>query len=707
MNPVPVFFRRRLLPVIGAFAFGSISLADEAIEEIIVTADFRERSALEIPSSVTVLEGSMIEQLAVQHFEELIGIVPNLNWSGDGNRARYLQIRGVGELEQYEGAPNPSVGFIIDDIDFSGIGSIATLFDVQRIEILRGPQGSRYGANALAGLIYVQSVEPTDEFSGTVRLGAGGDNALTAGMALGGPIAGQSLRYRVSAHHYRSDGFRENSYLQRSDTNGRDETTLRGKLAWESSSDWSLRLSALFSEIDDGYDAFAIDNSLVVLSDKPGRDAQQSGGLSLKATWSGSDRFQFISLTSAAKSSMVFSFDADWGNDEAWDPVIYDYFSFSDRNRQTVSQEFRLSSAEHGRLFGDTTDWLLGVYAMKMQDDLKTQNTGEYDDSVFIDTLDSQYSGRFDALNAAVFGQLETDIGESGRLGFGLRIENRSTDYSDSMGLALGPAESMVGGELSYRYFFSDTLLTFITASKGYKAGGFNLGEVPDESQRQYGDESLWNLEAGFKSTLMDGTLNVGSSIFYSRRKDQQVRTSLQLVPGDPASFVFFTDNAAQGTTRGFEAELRWVPSDRWEFYANAGLLDAEFSDYLTLQTGETELSQLAGRAQPHAPPYMLAVGGGYRHDSGMFTRLDLSARDSFHFDVSNNEKSDAYRLLNARIGFASERWMAQLWLRNALDEHYAVRGFYFGNEPPLFPNRLYTRQGDPRQIGISLDMEF
>jgi outer membrane receptor protein involved in Fe transport len=310
-------------------------------------------------------------------------------------------------------------------------------------------------------------------------------------------------------------------------------------------------------------------------------------------------------------------------------------------------------------------------------------------------------------VNAAVFGQLESDIGESGQIGFGLRFENRSTDYRDSMGLALGPGESMIGGEVSYRYLFSDSLFSFITASRGYKAGGFNLGEVPDESQRQYGDESLWNLEAGLKSTLMDGTLNVGGSIFFSRRKDQQVRTSLQLVPGDPASFVYFTDNAAQGTARGFEAELRWVPSDRWELYANAGLLDAQFSDYQTLQTGETEPSQLAGRAQPHAPPYNLAIGGTYRHDSGFFARMDISARDSFYFDVSNDEKSNSYRLLNARIGFAGERWTAQLWARNAFDEHYAVRGFYFGNEPPLFPNRLYTRQGDPRQIGITLDMEF
>ena len=157
--------QRHLVPIPGTL-FTSLLLAAsavaqaQAIEEIVVTADFRERAANEIPASVTTLDAEEVEQLAAQHFEELINVVPNLNWSGDGHRARYLQIRGVGELEQYQGAPNPSVGFLIDDIDFSGIGTIATTFDVQRIEVLRGPQGTRYGANALAGLVYVQSTLP-------------------------------------------------------------------------------------------------------------------------------------------------------------------------------------------------------------------------------------------------------------------------------------------------------------------------------------------------------------------------------------------------------------------------------------------------------------------------------------------------------------------------------------------------------------------
>ncbi len=211
--------------------------AQDVLDEIIVTADFRGRSVSELPASITILERETIEQAAVQHFEELAFIVPNFNWSGDGNRARYFQIRGVGELEQYEGAPNPSVGFLIDDIDFSGIGTIATLFDVQQVEVLRGPQGTRYGANALAGLVYVQTVDPSEEWSGVVRFGVADDDGFSGGVAFGGPVsASERTKIRITAHHYQSNGFRHNSYLGREDTNGRNETTIRGKLLWESDS---------------------------------------------------------------------------------------------------------------------------------------------------------------------------------------------------------------------------------------------------------------------------------------------------------------------------------------------------------------------------------------------------------------------------------------------------------------------------------------
>src|SRR5262245_23207587 len=155
-------FTRRSALAAAALAVAPVVAAQtDPLEEIVVTADFRESRLAELPLSVSVLDKAELEATTQQHFEEVIRRVPNLNLSGEGSRARYFQLRGVGELEQYDGAPNPSIGFIVDDIDFSGLGSIGTLFDIDRVEVLRGPQGTRYGANALGGLIYMRSEAPS------------------------------------------------------------------------------------------------------------------------------------------------------------------------------------------------------------------------------------------------------------------------------------------------------------------------------------------------------------------------------------------------------------------------------------------------------------------------------------------------------------------------------------------------------------------
>jgi len=675
--------------------------AQDTIDEIIVTADYRGRPAAEVPSSITILEAATISEIAVQHFEELIGSVPNLNWSGDGHRAKYLQIRGVGELAQYQGAPNPSVGFVVDDIDFSGVGGIATLFDIDRIEVLRGPQGTRYGANALAGLIYMQSTDPGDSFSGRLNLTVGDDDAMGGGIAVGGPM-GQGGGYRLSAHHYESNGFRNNPYLGRNDTNGRDETSLRTRFTWDAGDNWSFKLTGMLSDVDDGYDAFAIDNSLTVLSNNPGKDAQRSLGASFNIDWDGSSRFRATSVTSIVDSEIDFSFDADWGNDDAWSPILYDYISLNDRQRMTLNREIRFISKEAGRIFNGTTDWLVGFYVNKLDEDLTTINQGDYFDPGFnfADSLDDRLDSEFESFSVALFGQLEYPVGESGRLTLGLRAERREVDYIDSSGLDVRPSENMIGGELAYLHNFNDTVTGFANLSRGYKAGGFNLGFVP-AGRRQFDEESMWNIEFGVKMSLADDQLHLSGSVFYSLRKDQQVETSFQIDPNDPASFVFFTDNAAEGRTVGLEADVRWLPTEAVEIYANVGLLNAEFDKFVTPQVS------ISGRDQAHAPNYTFALGGVYRHESGLFGRIDVSAKDEFYFDVSHDQRSESYSVTNARIGYETQHWTTQLWLRNAFDEHYAVRGFFFGNEPPNFSPALFIRQGDPRQLGLTFDMRF
>ncbi len=676
-----------LLPLAGWSA--------DTIDEIVVFADFRERAASDVPASITVLDSDEIESMAVQHFEELINSVPNLNWSGDGHRARYFQMRGVGELEQYQGAPNPSVGFLIDDIDFSGIGTVATLFDMQHVEVLRGPQGTRYGANALAGLIYMRSAEPTADYDGRAELMAGDDGMVAGGFAVGGSLnANDSAMGRISVHYHESNGFRENTFLNRDDTNGREETTVRGRLKWSAGDTWNFNLAAVYADIDNGYDGWAIDNSLTVLSDKPGKDTQESVGASLRAEYSGFANSMLTSITSFADSDIEFSYDADWGNDDSWAPVLYDYISISDRKRTTLSQEFRFVA----------DNWLLGVYALQMDDEIATFNRGEYYDPGydFADSLNDLFVSDYEATNLAVFGQIDQDIGEASRLTFGLRLERRSTGYRDSMGLRTGPSESMWGGELAFSHDHSDVVTSFIIFSKGYKAGGFNLGPAVPDEYREYAGEDLLNLEAGIKATLLDNTLRLNASVFASRRDDQQVRTSFQLNPGDPTSFGFVTINVEEGDTLGFEADMRWLPNDNWMLYATVGLLDTEFGAVTA-----PSLANLVGRSQAHAPDYTIALGGSYEHPRGFFARVDVSARDAFYFDVAHDQTSESYALVNARTGYRADTWSATLWARNLFDEEYAVRGFYFGNEPPDFPNALYTRFGDPRQVGVTFQKEF
>ncbi len=666
--------------------------SQDTIDEIVVTADFRGRDIRELPVSITVLDGEAIDALAVQHFEELINSIPNVNWSGDGHRARYFQIRGVGELEQYQGAPNPSVGFLIDDIDFSGIGTIATLFDIERVEVLRGSQGTRYGANALAGLVYMRSAAPTPEFQGNVEMTVAADDAIAGGIAIGGSLSDEgNVMGRLSVHQHRSNGFRDNTYLRRDDTNGRDETTVHGRLHWAAGDAWDVQLAAIYADIDDGYDAFALDNGYTVLSDKPGKDAQRSVGVSVRADYSAWGEVTLTSISSAADSDIEFSFDADWGNEDSWAPVTYDYTSRNDRQRKTLSQELRLAAA----------DWLLGVYAMKLEDKLATLNQGDYYDPFydFADSLDDPFGSRYEASNVALFGQYDHSAGDRTRVSAGLRLERRTTDYSDTAGLIIGPAESLWGGELTLSHDHSDAVTSFVSLSRGYKAGGFNLGIAPGEL-REFSREALWNVEAGVKTEMLDGRLRINTSLFVSRREDQQVRTSVQLVPGDPASFVFLTINADEGRTVGLEGDVRWLPTESWTIYASVGLLDATFNDF-------DERPDLVGRAQAHAPDYTLALGGSYEHESGVFARVDVSARDNFYFDVSHDQKSRAYQIVNARIGYEADDWSVQVWARNLLDEDYAVRGFYFGNEPPDFPDTLYTRPGDPRQAGVTFLKRF
>src|SRR5580692_11183090 len=252
----------------GAWPAAHAQSADEpsgnTLQEVVVSATLlRDQPIQAVPASITVLDSATLKAAGQQHFEDVLGLVPNLNWSGDTNRPRYFQIRGIGELDEYQGAPNPSVGFLIDDVDFSSIGTVGTLFDMDHIEVLRGPQGTRYGANALGGLIAMQSAAPESEFGGRVELSGGDYDTRSYGAMITGPVTALDSAFRIAVQQYNSDGYYRNEYLDRDSTDGNDELTVRARWRFQPANDLRVDLTVFDVRINDGYDAFDINNDRI------------------------------------------------------------------------------------------------------------------------------------------------------------------------------------------------------------------------------------------------------------------------------------------------------------------------------------------------------------------------------------------------------------------------------------------------------------
>ncbi|MCX7552506.1 TonB-dependent receptor [Marinicella sp. S1101] len=674
----------------------------EQLTDLTVTADLRDdTTSRDVATSLTVLDETTLSQAGVQHFEDVMGLIPNINWAGSTSRPRYFQIRGIGERSQYEGAPNPSVGFIIDDMDFTAIGGAATLFDLQQIEVLRGPQGTRYGANALAGLIYVRSQDPSFDQAYHLETTLGDNGTYAAGFsatgALGSTNGGDSERaaYRFAIHQYNSDGFRYNDFFNTDDTDGKDEFMSRAKLRFDVSDAWQMNLNLLLVDINNGFDKWNPENTFTTHSDDLGIDDQRSVGFSMKHQFTAANAFDLVSITAYTDSDIQYFFDGDWGNDDYWGEFApYDYTSNNDRERSNFTQEFRLLSKPDAAIFNQSTDWLVGVYLAELDEDNQI-------DEFFNDEVFRQINSNFEATNWAVFGQLDSQLNENTVLTTGLRFEQRSSDYVDSNGLNLSPTDDMWGGQLSMNHSLNAQQNIYATISRGYKAGGFNLSISLPESRRAYDPEYLINYEVGLKSLLLDYRLNLNISAFYSERRDMQVSTSVQEDPTDPLTFVFFTGNAAEGENLGLEMDWQYQINRNWTFHGALGLLDATFSDYVTTDV------DLTGREQAHAPDYTYNIGLTYQGDTGWFARADLNGADEFYFSDSHDQIAPSRNLLNLKLGYQADNWAVYAWGRNVTDDEYAVRGFFFGLEPPNFEDKLYQHLGDPQHFGVTAHFDF
>lgn len=678
-------------------AYAQLVNAEESpnqIEELLVTATLMDDDVNRI--STTSLSAEETASRGAIHFEDLLTAVPNMLASAGASRQRFFQIRGIGERSQFVEPINPSVVILQDGVDISGLGAAMTLADVAQVDVLRGPQGSMMGAGALGGLINLRTNEPTDTLSANVGFGLESYNGKRANLMINAPLT-ESFAIRFARQQYESDGWIDNTYLGRNDTNGRDETTNRLSIRYNVGAD-TLLTGVTHLDIANGYDAFSLDNTRQTLSDEPGVDSLDFTSAFLRWTREGTTYLSEFQVSSVETDSL-YSYDEDWsfvGIRPGWE---YSSFDAYDRDVERTLIEWRIRPSDT-----DEIDWVLGVYGRADKEDLTRTWT-------YLPTNTFDSSNQTDT--SAAFGQISTNLLDNLRLTVGGRFERRETDYVDSAGVNQRFSAEYWTGNLSLEWTSSDTNAVHISIARGARAGGVNpalsssllaladeIDTAPYAGSTRFDEESVINSELGWRVATPNGRFRSALTLFSMDRDDQQVKGSLVITRDDGStSFTDFTDNAATGTNRGLEWQLDWLASESVTINASVARLEASFDSYINVDG-----VNLSGRDQPQSPSWQYAVKAAWALSEALQLTIEATGRDDFYLSDRHETRAPKATLVNSSLAWNSGPWSLSLWTRNLSDKRTVTRGFgTFGNDPRKeYALEPYYQFGEPRTVGAT-----
>ncbi|WP_133469303.1 TonB-dependent receptor [Paraglaciecola marina] len=669
---------------------------EENIEVITVQGALTATPLSKMATSISVLDETTIAQRQAQHLEEILNRAANVNFASGASRGRFIQIRGIGERSQFTDPVNPSVGYLVDGINYSGLLAGASTFDIGQVEIFKGPNSARFGADGLAGMINVISNEASDETSFDAQFGAANYGSWNIGAAVGGAII-DSLDYRLSVHQNTSDGFIENIWLGRDDTNNVDELTARGKLSWQVTDDLSINTVVHLIDVNNGYDAFSLNRDRTTLSDEPGFDTQESEAVAVTLDYEGLESADLKVQTSFMQADLGYGYDEDWsyvGIAPGWEYSSTDYYF---RDREDSSFEAKLSSK-----ISEANAWVVGLYFADETEDLTREYTW----------LANPFESQVDRVDFALFGEYKFSLSDTQWLTTSLRLASQTLDYVDSNLIDEKIDHTDWGAEVSYHQNVGDTSMLYLSLLRSYKMGGVNgqsLSKVDDEDVAEFRQtildnaifdaESLIGIEFGIKGANQDGTLTLDFSTFYQKRDDVQYKNSI--VNGQ--SFVDFYENSTDGKNYGIEASLNYMLSESLNTFANIGYLRTEISN-ITRQDG----SNIDGRDQAHAPTYHVNAGVNWQLSDSVNWLIEFDAKDEFYYSFSHDNKSDSMLLVHTSLDLELFNWRVSLYARNLFDEEYANRGFYFPNDPrDEYLPHVWEQFGEPRRVGVNFKYQY
>lgn len=621
------------------------------------------------------------------HAEELWDQFSNLNTSSGTNRIRYIKIRGIGERSEYDTVPSNSVGVFYDHIDLSGLSGVLATYDVENVEVLKGPQTFLYGDSSLGGNILFRS-SSVFENKTALWTDIGSQNHRLFG-AKGNYQISENFSIKVGAQKNDSDGFFYNNYFN-DHTSSRDELFASFGTQYEFGNS-ILKTSHIVADQKNGNDVWNTDGSFLVSSDKYGKDNQFTHGHSIELNGPLTSDMKYMAMVSYSYSDIINSYDEDWGNNDYWNTVPgwnknYDYFKYYNRRKYNLHSKFILQNQIEN---------LTLSYGLHYYQKIETS----YIDSLRNSLLRNHLDSRFVADKFALLLNASYPLTQSLTIHGSARAEKQFIDYSDSNLFKSKLENDPYAFNLLLTQNLGAHSLNWIV-SRGFKGAGFNPDINLTTDQQSYDPEYAMNYEFSWTYQNTWWTNNV--SVFYLDRRDHQITTSTQNDPTDPSNFTFFIDNAARSEHYGLEWDADILTNQPLSFNMSLGLLKAHFKDYY-LQNKSYKDRDLA-----HTPHYTFSVGLLWKIIRDLSFSANVTGKDKFYFSNTHDEESKAFTLFHSSLHYQlTQQWKFSLWGKNIFNQRYSQRGFYFANEPPQWISRSYTQNGSPLEWGVRISYTF
>jgi len=717
----------------AALLGGFVSLAGQAplsaqmIEDIVVTAQKREQRILDVPASISAISGDQLERAGINDIRSFASQVPGLNFGNHADlKTSETSIRGV-RSESRSAGQDPAVGTYLDEIYLGGgVGAGIDFYDLERIEVLRGPQGALFGRNTIGGVISLTTRRPTFEPEAYVELGIGNYRLWEGRAAVSGPIVPDKLAIRMAGLLTDRAGFTTN-LTTGNDIEQSKRRSVRGSVLLVVGDRTEFLLTADYLDVNQRSNALetlsyssGVGNLLArAIGGFPGPNRDpfdrkiygdfdpverlKASGTSLRITVD-LGAVELVSVSGYREHNYFGRYDTEQ-TDATWT------YSASPEDVWRASQEIRLASIGGGPL-----EWVVGGFYF-------TQRTinefrGEFGDDLlaalrlpagfFVSSYGNQRTTSF-----AGFGSATYAFSDSISLTAGARYtwdrKRISYDQNDAIGV-IGGSRTFEANRsfdaftpnISLNVKPSEDFLIYGLVSRGYKSGGFN-DFVGDATAAGFGPESLWNFEAGVKGQALDRRLQISASAFTMQWKDIQLQADNPNTPFfDPA-----TRNAGAARSRGLELEIQARPIEGLLLSLAGALIDARFTEGF-LPNGVTPLKEI-----PNSPDYTLNLNAAYRLP--ISSDLDIEATGELLFvgpdvlDISNvtNSEVDPYQQINASLALLGKTgdWSITLWGRNLTNQVNAER--YFGLlTNPLTGQELIALNA-PRTFGVRIRADF